>query len=118
MSEKILYDNVSNVFIIPNKYNYQIKAKNQGDPTNLKECLDKFLRDNSNINMFSGYSKEELDNIFNLMGKKLQNPSDLPDKRDRNGKEIFREIKSKWCYNTGLKSLFTLVRDELGIRSR
>jgi hypothetical protein len=52
------------------------------------------------------------------MGEKLQNPSKLPDKKDRNGKEIFREIKSKWCHNVGLKSLFTLAKDELRIISR
>jgi len=118
MDEKILYNVVDNVFIIPDKYNYQIKSKNQGEPTNLKECLDKFLKYNYNLNMFRVYSKVELENIFNLMGKKLQNPSELPDKKDRNGKDIFREIKSKWCYNVGLKSLFTLARDELGISSR
>jgi len=52
------------------------------------------------------------------MGKKLQEPEKLPNKKDKNGKEIFKEIKSKWCYNFGLKFLFTLARDELGISSR
>jgi hypothetical protein len=113
VQEKIIYDSKKKVFIIPDTYNYKIIAKNQGEPTNLKECLDKFLREN--FNMFMGYSDEDLVSIFNLMGKKLQDTSKLP---DRNGKEIFQKIKKKWCFNTEFKYLFTLARDELGISSR
>ena len=126
ISEKISYDNMNNVFIVPEKYNYTItppkktyiKPVNQKNVENLKDCLDNFLINKDNLGMFSIYTKKELENIFNLMGEKLQDPSGLPNDRNKNGKEIFYEIKSKWCFNNGLKSLFTLSRDELGIKSR
>ena len=110
----IKYDSINSTFIVPSKYNYTIEQQNPTDPSNLKECLDKFINENSAI--LSQYNNTLKNKILNEMGKKLENLDTLPQLIDRNGKDISYQLKKYRCHGLALRLLFTHTKDELGIR--